>query len=129
MTYAEKLKDPRWQKKRLEILNRDSFTCQCCAYDDKELHVHHVKYNSNPWDADDDDLMTLCKDCHLEVEKAKVIFKNAEGFFIRDYSVQNFIETANIVKTIYEHQFDAFTLNKLDSVLITKELRDFVENE
>lgn len=27
MTYAEKLKDPRWQKKRLRILERDAFAC------------------------------------------------------------------------------------------------------
>ncbi len=26
--YASKLKDPRWQKKRLEILQRDDFACQ-----------------------------------------------------------------------------------------------------
>lgn len=30
MTYSQKLRDPRWQKKRLEILERDSFTCQHC---------------------------------------------------------------------------------------------------
>jgi len=28
LTYSEKLKDPRWQKKRLEILSRDNFTCE-----------------------------------------------------------------------------------------------------
>lgn len=27
-TYAEKLKDPRWQKRRLEIFERDDWTCQ-----------------------------------------------------------------------------------------------------
>jgi hypothetical protein len=26
--YSKKLKHPRWQKKRLEILDRDKFTCQ-----------------------------------------------------------------------------------------------------
>ena len=31
MGYSEKLKDPRWQKKRLEILERDNFRCQYCG--------------------------------------------------------------------------------------------------
>ena len=47
MTYKEKLLDPRWQKKRLEILNRDNFTCQCCGDDKKTLNIHHKYYNSN----------------------------------------------------------------------------------
>ncbi len=29
MTYAEQLKDPRWQKRRLEILQRDEWRCLC----------------------------------------------------------------------------------------------------
>lgn len=66
MTYSEKLKDPRWQKLRLEILNRDEWTCQYCGAKDKTLHVHHYAYpkSGNPWDADGGDLNTLCEDCH-----------------------------------------------------------------
>ena len=62
--YSEKLKDPRWQKKRLQILNRDQFKCRFCSDDKTELHVHHLKYKCNPWDAHDEDLQTLCKHCH-----------------------------------------------------------------
>lgn len=29
--YSQKLLDPRWQRKRLEILQRDDFTCQVCS--------------------------------------------------------------------------------------------------
>lgn len=49
-TYSEKLKSPKWQKKRLEILQRDEFTCQ--HFNDKEntLHVHHIAYSGNPWE-------------------------------------------------------------------------------
>lgn len=66
--YLLKLKDPRWQKKRLKILERDKWTCQIC-FDTKEtLHVHHKKYSSGePWESSDDDLVTLCASCH-EVE-------------------------------------------------------------
>jgi hypothetical protein len=66
LTYSEKLKDPRWQKKRLEILNRDSFTCQMCFDETKHLHVHHKKYEygKDPWEIDSEYLVTLCEDCH-----------------------------------------------------------------
>lgn len=50
--YSEKLKDPRWQKKRLEIMARDFFTCQMCQCKDNTLHVHHRHYigGREPWD-------------------------------------------------------------------------------
>lgn len=70
MTYAEKLKDPRWQKKRLEILNRDNFTCTECGDDETELHIHHwlYEYGKDPYDYDESVLSTLCKWCHAVVE-------------------------------------------------------------
>jgi 5-methylcytosine-specific restriction endonuclease McrA len=63
--YSDKLKDPRWQKKRLEILSRDNFTCKCCGDNESTLHVHHLIYSSgNPWEAPDNTLETLCASCH-----------------------------------------------------------------
>jgi len=52
LTYSEKLKDPRWQKKRLEILSRDKFTCQLCSDKETELHIHHNEYfpGKKPWE-------------------------------------------------------------------------------
>ena len=38
-TYLEKLKDPRWQKKRLEILERDGWKCMACGEKEKTLRV------------------------------------------------------------------------------------------
>lgn len=65
-TYAEKLKHPLWQRKRLEILNRDGFKCRCCGNGEKTLHVHHLKYTRgrDPWDYPDASLVTLCEVCH-----------------------------------------------------------------
>lgn len=66
MNYSEKLKDPRWQKRRLEILNRDKFGCRLCTNKDLTLHVHHLRYVNGiaPWEYPSDDLMTLCANCH-----------------------------------------------------------------
>ena len=76
--YSEKFKDPRWQKKRLEILNRDKFTCQVCGETDEELHVHHGYYEKNlePWEYDNNTLWTLCNGCHENThEKTTSIYK------------------------------------------------------
>ena len=65
LTYSDKLKDPRWQKKRLEILNRDNFCCQQCFDSESTLHVHHRRYlGKDPWDIPSEYLITLCQDCH-----------------------------------------------------------------
>lgn len=75
--YAEKLKDPRWQKRRLEILQRDDFACRDCEATDKTLHVHHCLYrqNLNPWEYRDDELRTLCEDCHQKRGKVEANVK------------------------------------------------------
>ncbi len=66
MNYSEKLKDPRWQKKRLKIMERDDFTCQNCYREDISLNVHHLKYikGREPWEYSDKYLVTLCEKCH-----------------------------------------------------------------
>lgn len=64
MKYADKLKDPRWQKKRLKILERDNFKCQSCGDSENTLHVHHFSYKKNPWDSEDYELVTVCETCH-----------------------------------------------------------------
>lgn len=64
-TYAEKLKDPRWQRLRLQILERDEWTCQWCGDTKTTLHVHHEAYEgADPWDTDKELLTTVCADCH-----------------------------------------------------------------
>jgi hypothetical protein len=74
-TYSDKLQDPRWQKKRLVILQRDGFTCQSCCDMENTLHVHHRLYISgrDPWDYPDGLLVTLCKDCH---ERERIVVPN-----------------------------------------------------
>lgn len=79
--YAERLKDPRWQRKRLEILSRDQFRCRKCGATDKTLHVHHLRYHAwfNPWDEDNGFLMTLCSDCHKQERQADVDIGDSVG--------------------------------------------------
>jgi len=73
--YTELLKHPKWQRRRLEIMQRDGFACTRCSADDKTLNVHHKQYRAGaaPWEYGDDELVTLCEDCHkAEHELAKL---------------------------------------------------------
>ena len=70
--YSEYLKNPKWQKKRLEILSRDNFSCVVCGNGietDTALHVHHLSYmkGSMPWEYDIDDMRVLCRTCHQRI--------------------------------------------------------------
>ena len=58
--------DPRWQRRRLEIMERDNFTCTSCGRSNITLNVHHKQYISGHdyWDYQDSDLTTLCQECH-----------------------------------------------------------------
>ena len=83
MNYKEKLKDPRWIKRRREIMERDDHRCMICGEDSLLLNVHHLRYRkgAEPWEYDDCELVTLCEDCHktvhdnnlnLEVRRSKI---------------------------------------------------------
>jgi hypothetical protein len=65
-TYWEKLKDPRWQRKRLEVMERADFSCECCGSKEKTLNVHHKIYRkgADPWEYDETELECLCEGCH-----------------------------------------------------------------
>ena len=64
MSYQADLQDPRWQRKRLEIFQRDAFECIRCGDRETTLVVHHRSYHLRPWDCPDFDLETLCQPCH-----------------------------------------------------------------
>jgi hypothetical protein len=68
--WADHYKDSRWQKKRLEIMERDNWTCRSCGASGEgvTLNVHHAYYKSGnkPWEYPQQDLVTWCEDCHKE---------------------------------------------------------------
>lgn len=70
-TYFEKLKDPRWQKKRLEALDNAEWQCELCCDSEETLHVHHKTYfkGREPWEYDTDQLAVLCEVCHEGVHE------------------------------------------------------------
>ncbi len=85
MKYSEKLKDKRWQERRYEIIKRDRATCKICGYIGPKLNVHHLKYTGDPWDAPDEDLILLCKECHRTVHLPEINDKRYEKMHVRNW--------------------------------------------
>jgi len=83
--YAALLKDPRWQRKRLEIMQRDGFACRLCRATDKTLNVHHNFYLRDlaPWEYGDEQLATVCEDCHglvtKKIDRLKVLLSTLDA--------------------------------------------------
>lgn len=65
-SYFEKLKDPRWQKKRLECFDHYGWKCELCGDNSQQLQIHHKEYLKGwqPWDYDFKQLAVLCHTCH-----------------------------------------------------------------
>jgi len=102
MTYAEQLKSPKWQKKRLEILERDKFTCRICGDKEKELHVHHRIYKKNlkMWEYEDYILLTLCSDCHESMHSAYIDAQFMTSMFIEDHGFDSFKKLVLLFQSI-----------------------------
>lgn len=78
MTYKEQLLHPNWQRKRLEILSRDEFACKLCYDTESTLHVHHKQYAKGrmAWEYPDDELVTLCEDCHETMHEQNAMLRD-----------------------------------------------------
>lgn len=101
--YSQKLKDPRWQKKRLEIMQRDDFRCQNCQDKTATLHVHHRFYlkNHEPWQYNDNALVTLCESCHAleEATKSEAQKEIYESLCSFGYLNNDILHIADLFKT------------------------------
>lgn len=129
-SYAELLKDPRWQRKRLEILTRDDWTCQSCADKETTLHVHHRYYVRGrlPWQYDADCLVTLCEACHqaIEVERG-MLMESIRGLREGNYEVvRGFVDaviaaTNSDIAKVSQNPDGSISINKHEPAIVAAE--------
>lgn len=119
--YARLLKDPRWQKKRLEIFERDGFACRVCGDKTKTLHVHHAVYfpGAKPWDYPNHLLLTMCEPHHTEEEaqKLNVSWEFVEAFRQTGAMNSDLRRMAQIVRELSKGGHQAGTLAMLQVML------------
>ena len=67
--YRMRLETLDWRLIREICLNRDGRRCQVCGEFNNKLEIHHIV----PWrishNDDLENLMTVCRDCHVSLEK------------------------------------------------------------
>jgi hypothetical protein len=116
--FSEKLKDPRWQKIRLKVFERDEWACRICGDKKSPLMVHHKYYlqGKEPWDYPMDALVTLCENCHSqerenrpEAEYALLHTLKEKGFFTADlqgfvngFQKMNLLDSRGVVSSVYK---------------------------
>ena len=64
-----------YSSRRIAILYRDNYTCQCCGKKNCRLEVHHIKFKSNGGTDDERNLITLCEDCHKKVHRGEIVLE------------------------------------------------------
>lgn len=87
-----------WFELSKRIKARDNNTCQMCGCNNKPLSVHHLCYREgNILNNNDEELITLCEDCHREQKES------------REYA----FELLNDLRTVYTDYEIASMLNTL----------------
>lgn len=67
--YVEYLQSAEWYEKRNRIMQRDGYTCQNCG-SQEYLQVHHKTY-AHIFHELDEELITLCTDCHKDADQTR----------------------------------------------------------
>jgi hypothetical protein len=77
LSYADDLKHPLWQQRRLRVLEHAGWACECCGDTESQLHAHHKVYlkGHKPWEYEDGQLECLCDGCH---SRAHALLKQLE---------------------------------------------------
>jgi hypothetical protein len=73
MNKKDEYQSDEWKKRADEIRALDHHQCAMCGAKRVMLHVHHLSYPPPPfhiWDAYDNELITLCKECHAQVHQS-----------------------------------------------------------
>jgi hypothetical protein len=121
-------------------MHRDGWSCRSCRDNSSTLHVHHLRYieDKEPWEYDDEWLVTLCEGCHHDAHIKNNITTTRDSFdikyFIDKYaflSSRRLFHTVEFHKgVIYLHLRDDVKF-KLDGVIgmmyFLARLKDFAE--
>ncbi|MGH9547244.1 MAG: HNH endonuclease [Terriglobales bacterium] len=61
--------DPEsYQRLCTEVLRRDGWKCQSCGRS-RNLQIHHKEFRSQSGDDSEENLITLCTACHMDLHR------------------------------------------------------------
>lgn len=123
LTYWQKLKDPRWQRKRLDVMKREEFTCELCGSKERTLNVHHGYYRkaADPWEYETDTLHCLCEECHEDIQNLTAEIQRAIAFI----PIGKLSSILGIMATLVN--FDEATISKIEMDVVEMHFSDITE--
>ncbi len=73
LSFADQIKHPNWQRKRLEVLESAGWECENCGAEETTLNVHHKQYVKGRmyWEYERHELECLCEKCHKTHHEAQ----------------------------------------------------------
>lgn len=112
---SEKIKHWGYQKgfnyefgsRREAVLHRDKYTCQVCGKKHTRLEVHHIVYRSQGGTDDEDNLITLCEDCHNKVHDGKLVINKKSKKMNLKYATHMGIIRSQLLK-VYPEAIETF---------------------
>lgn len=61
-----------YSSRRKAVLHRDNYTCQCCGKKNCQLQTHHIIFRSRGGTDDENNMITLCKECHKGIHDGTI---------------------------------------------------------
>lgn len=108
-----------FSSRREAVLYRDNYTCQCCGKKNIRLEVHHIIYRSNGGTDDENNLITLCENCHSKVHDGTIILNKKPKKMVLKYATHMSIIRSQLLK-VYPEAVETFGF-------ITKENRNHLK--
>lgn len=90
--------DYGWPSRREAILNRDGYTCQICGKKHTRLEVHHIIFRGQGGTDDENNLITLCEDCHTGIHSGKITLNKKPKKMNLEYATHMNIIRSQLLK-------------------------------
>ena len=81
-----------YANRRQQVLRRDGWRCQSCGAM-TNLEVHHQKFRSRSGGDSEQNLITLCSDCHTAIHRSHANSQNAAAVKPRPGNKQESLES------------------------------------
>jgi len=96
-----------FSSRREAVLYRDKYTCQICGKKHTRLEVHHIVYKSQGGTDDENNLITLCEDCHSKVHDGQIILTKKPRKMNLKYATHMSIIKSQLLK-VYPETTETF---------------------
>jgi len=112
---SEKVKHWGYQKgfnyefssRREAVLHRDNYTCQICGKTHTRLEVHHIIFRSHGGTDDENNLITLCEECHAAIHDGKIVLTKQPRKLNLKYATHMSIIRSRLLK-VYPEAIETF---------------------